>query len=109
MGEAPDPAVAAARIGAAYLAEEDFESARKAYRRALAARPGLFEACYGLAVLELDAGDAAAAHDLATKAVAAAPDDRSRDAAARITRAVERFTARGTDARVGDPAPAGPS
>ena len=25
------------------------------------AKPGLFEACYGLAVLELDAGDAAAA------------------------------------------------
>ena len=40
LGEAPDPAVAAARIGATYLAEGDFESARRAYRRALAAKPG---------------------------------------------------------------------
>ena len=61
--------------------------------RALDAKPGLFEACYGLAVLEQDAGEATAAYELATRAVAAAPDDRSREAAARIAAAVERFAA----------------
>lgn len=93
MGEAPDPAIAAARIAATYLAEEDFEAARKSYRRALAAKPGLFEACYGLAVLEADAGEAAAALEMARKAVASAPDDRSRDASASLLQAVERFAA----------------
>lgn len=94
IGTAPDAAVAAARIAVTHLAEEDFEAARTAYRRALAARSGLFEACYGLAVLELDAGDAAAAHELARRAVAAAPDEHSRGAAALIARAVERFAVR---------------
>ncbi len=93
LGEAPDPAVAAARIGATYLAEEDFESARRAYRRALAAKPDLFEACYSLAVLEQDAGDATAAYELAKQAVASAPNDRSREAAAMIAAAVKRFAA----------------
>src|SRR6185312_7678351 len=55
MGEAPDPAVAEARIAATYLAEENLDATRQAYRRALAAKPRLFEACYGLAVLEADA------------------------------------------------------
>src|SRR5579875_872480 len=97
MGEAPNPAVAEARIGATYLAEEDFDAARRAYRRALAAKPGLFEACYGLAVLEADAGDAAVAEEMAKKAHAAAPDDRSRGAATLIARAVGRYA--------GSPAP----
>jgi tetratricopeptide (TPR) repeat protein len=91
MGEAPDPAVAAARIAATYLAEEDFEAARKAYRRALGAKPELFEACYGLAVLEADAGDAAAATVMARKAVILARDDRSREAAASLLKSVEPF------------------
>jgi tetratricopeptide (TPR) repeat protein len=91
MGEAPDPAVAEARIAATYLAEEDLDAARQAYRRALAAKPGLFEACYGLAVLEADAGDATATLELAKTAIAAAPDDRSREAAALLARYVDRF------------------
>ena len=91
MGEAPDPAVAAARIAATHLAEVDFEAARRAYRRALGAKPGLFEACYGLAILEQDAGDASAAYEMARKAVASAPNDVSREAAAKIRGAVERF------------------
>ena len=109
IGEAPDPSVAAARIGATYLAEEDFDAAHRAYRRALDAKPGLFEACYGLAVLEQDAGDATAAFELAKKAVAAAPDDRSRQAAARIAAAVERFAAKsdGSKSVAGTPKVAG--
>jgi tetratricopeptide (TPR) repeat protein len=94
MGEAPDPAVAAARIAASHLAELDFEAARRDYHRALAAKPGLFEACYGLAVLEQDAGDATAALEMARKAEASAPDDHSREAAVSIARAVERFANR---------------
>ena len=43
--------------------KNDFESARKHYRSALEAKPDLFEALYCLAVLEQDAGDAAAAFD----------------------------------------------
>jgi tetratricopeptide (TPR) repeat protein len=93
MGEAPDPAVADARIGATHLAEENLDAARQAYGRALAAKPGLFEACYGLALLEADAGDATAATELAKRAVAAAPDDRSREAAALLARYIGRFAA----------------
>ena len=103
MGEAPDPAVAAARIAATHLAEEDFEAARRAYRRALAAKPGLFEACYGLAVLEADAGDATAAREMARKAVASAPDERSREAATNIAQAVEPFAAGAADPAGGGP------
>jgi tetratricopeptide (TPR) repeat protein len=101
LGQAPDPAVAAARIGATYLAEQDFEAARRAYRRALAAKPGLFEACYSLAVLEQDAGDATAAYELARQAVAGAPNDRSRQAAATIAAAVRRFAASPVVAGIG--------
>ena len=57
----PQPAIREARIGTSYLAENDFESARKHYRLALEAKPDLFEALYCLAVLESDAGDAPAA------------------------------------------------
>ena len=52
-----------------YLVEDDFEAARRHYRQALEAKPDLFEAHYCLAVLEQDAGDAAAAYDLAQKAI----------------------------------------
>ncbi len=87
----PDRAIAMARIAVTHLAEGDFEAARRAYRQALDARPGLFEACYGLAVLEQDAGDAPAAHALALKAVQVAPGDASRAAARQIAADVGRF------------------
>jgi tetratricopeptide (TPR) repeat protein len=89
----PRPAIAIARIGATYLAEGDFEAARRAYRQALEADPGLFEASYSLAVLEQDAGDATAAHDMALRAVAAAPGDVARAAARAIAAGVARFAA----------------
>ena len=71
----PQPGLREARIGTTYLAENDFESARKHYRLALEAKPDLFEALYCLAVLEQDAGDAAAAFALAKKAVTSAPNE----------------------------------
>ncbi len=87
----PNAAVAKSRIGASYLAEADFESARRAYREALQAQPDLFEACYSLAVLEADAGDATTSYEYARKAVAAAPNERSREAAGRLVDGVRTF------------------
>ncbi len=58
LGSSPRPALIAARIGATHLVEDDFSTARTAYQRALALAPDLFEALYGLAVVELDAGRA---------------------------------------------------
>ena len=89
--EVPQPAVREARIGATYLAENDFESARKHYRLALEAKPDLFEALYSLAVLEADSGDAATAFALARKAVASAPNDASRTAARLLSSRLARF------------------
>ena len=87
----PEPAIREARIGTSYLAENDYETARKHYRLALEAKPDLFEALYCLAVLESDAGDAPAALALARKAVAAGPDEPSRAAARSIVSRVARF------------------
>jgi tetratricopeptide (TPR) repeat protein len=80
-----------ARIGTSYLAENDFESARKHYRLALDAKTDLFEAIYCLAVLERDAGEAAPAFELAKKAVASAPNEASRSAARSIASSTIRF------------------
>jgi tetratricopeptide (TPR) repeat protein len=87
----PQPGLREVRIGTTYLAENDFESARKHYRLALAAKPDLFEALYCLAVLEQDAGNAATAFELAKKAVTSAPDEISRSAARLIASNVVRF------------------
>ncbi|MHB1558352.1 MAG: tetratricopeptide repeat protein, partial [Isosphaeraceae bacterium] len=92
---ATDRAIATARIAATYLAEENFDAASKHYRLALEANPNLFEAAYGLAVLEQDAGNAEAAFELATKAAALAPNDRSRESAALILRSVKPFAKNG--------------
>ena len=89
--EVPQPAVRDARIGTTFLAENDFESARKHYRLALEAKPDLFEALYCLAVLEADAGDAVSAFTLAKKATAAASDEPSRTAAKALTSRIARF------------------
>jgi tetratricopeptide (TPR) repeat protein len=89
--EGPQTAVREARIGTTYLAENDYESARKHYRLALDAKADLFEALYCLAVLEADAGDAAAAFALGKKATAAAPNEASRSAARFLTTRVARF------------------
>jgi tetratricopeptide (TPR) repeat protein len=80
-----------ARIGTTFLAENDFDAARKHYRLALAKKADLFEALYCLAVLEQDAGNAGAAFELAKKAVAAAPNEASRAAARLIMSSVVRF------------------
>jgi hypothetical protein len=67
-----------------YLVEGAFDAARQHYRAALAAEPDLFEASYGLAVLEQDAGRAAESLTAARQAATAASGDVERSAAATI-------------------------
>ena len=89
----PRPAVRDARIAATYLAEAQLDAARKAYEQSIAAEPALFEARYGLAVLEQDAGRAAAAYENARAAMESAPSDNdvARSTARAIASAVSRF------------------
>jgi tetratricopeptide (TPR) repeat protein len=90
-------ATQSARIAATYLVEGDFESARKSYREALAADPKSFEARYGLALLEQDAGDADQALAEARLAEKSAPNDHSRTAARQIIAAVEPYARKSPD------------
>ncbi len=90
----PNPPVRDARIAATFLVEEQFEAAREAYEQALAAQPGLFEARYGLAVLEQDAGRATAAYEQALAAIESAPSDVARASARAIASAVGPYARR---------------
>jgi tetratricopeptide (TPR) repeat protein len=90
-GTVPLQAVRDARVAATYLAEGQLESARRAYEQALASDPALFEARYGLAVLEQDAGRASSAHENALAAIESAPSDVDRAAARALASAVSRF------------------
>jgi tetratricopeptide (TPR) repeat protein len=73
-----------ARIAATYLVEGDFDTSRKYYRQAIAADPNSFEAHYGLASLELDAGHAPEATEQALQAQQAAVSEHARLAARSI-------------------------
>jgi tetratricopeptide (TPR) repeat protein len=95
------PAIPMARAGATYLVEGDYQAARKLLQQALESQPGLFEACYCLAVVEQDSGNAAAAYDLAIKAIKLAPDELSRAASRAIASGVARFTRRLEDVATG--------
>jgi tetratricopeptide (TPR) repeat protein len=88
------PAVRDAHIAATHLVEGHFDLARQAYEQALGAEPSLFEARYGLAILEQDAGRAAAALENARAAIESAPNDVSRSAARAIASAVSRYARR---------------
>jgi len=77
----PRPGLREARVAATLLVEGSTDAARDAYRAAAAADPALFEAHYGLAVLELDDGRANPTRDAARKAVVVAPTDVARTAA----------------------------
>lgn len=77
----PRPAVREARVAVTFLVEGAFDAARESFRAATAADPTLFEARYGLAVLEQDVGRASEALAAARKAVSHAPGAVSRDAA----------------------------
>lgn len=87
----PRPALKDARLAVCDLVEGRSENARQAYLRAIEAEPNLFEAHYGLAVLEHDEGRAAEAFQQATAAVNCAGNDMARSAAQAIAAAVRRF------------------
>jgi hypothetical protein len=80
-----------ARIAVTHLVEGNDDAARLDYRAAVLAAPDLFEAHYGLAVLEEDAGRAAAALAAALKAQETAPNDVARSAAGAIVRRVRLY------------------
>lgn len=88
----PDrPALRAARVAATYLAEDDLDRARASYREALAAEPDLFEALYGLAVVEHAAGRAAETLAAARRAASHAPGPFARDAALGLAQDAEPY------------------
>ena len=80
----PRPSIREARVAVTHLVEGAFEPARQAYRSALTAEPKLFEALYGLAVLEQDAGRAADSLSAARRARDAASTDVARSDAQAI-------------------------
>ncbi|HEV3121573.1 MAG TPA: hypothetical protein VGY53_06710, partial [Isosphaeraceae bacterium] len=90
---APRLALRLARIAVTHLVEGHFDAARRAYNEALAAEPGLFEALYGLAVLEQDAGRAPAALAAAREAQAHAVGDVAQSAANTIAAWVAPYAA----------------
>jgi tetratricopeptide (TPR) repeat protein len=93
----PRPGIRQARIAATHLAEGEFDRARAAYHGAVEAAPDLFEAHYGLAVLEQDAGNADEAHDHALMAMDLAGNSQVRFAAAQgLAGRVSRFLTRPT-------------
>jgi tetratricopeptide (TPR) repeat protein len=93
------PALRAARLAVASLAEADLESARRHYREALTIDPTLFEAHYGLALLEQDAGDADAALREARLAEKSASTRNTQEAARQIAARVAPYVARKAEAR----------
>ena len=87
----PQPALRTARLALADLVEGDFDAARRGYRDAVAADPSLFEAQYGLAVLEFDAGRAAEATAAADRAHALAPPGSGESASRALAEAARPF------------------
>jgi tetratricopeptide (TPR) repeat protein len=75
------PALRPARTAATHVAENHLVLADRAYRDALALEPTMFEALYGLAVLDRDTGQAAGALDASERAEANAPTEFARSAA----------------------------
>jgi hypothetical protein len=74
-----------------YLVEGDFSGARRQYAEALASDSKLFEAHYGLAVVEQDTGRADLALAAGQEALATAPDDVARSAARAVTELVRPY------------------
>lgn len=84
VAHVPRPGLRMARVAATYLIEENPEAARRHYRQAIEAEPTQFEALYGLAVLEADAGRREPARMAANAAIAQAPSDVARIEARKV-------------------------
>lgn len=87
----PDPAGRLALVAATYYAEDDLELARDTYGDALADDPDRFDALYGLALVEHDAGRAKAALDAARRALDRATTDAARLDLRDLIRALEPY------------------
>lgn len=98
VADPPDPALRQARVAASYYAEDDLDAARDAYQLALDADPRSFDAHFGLALVEHDAGRAPDALSAAREALGLAPDEPSRAASQAIIRQVEPYADAGPDA-----------
>ena len=81
VGKAPRPGLKASRIGISYFIKGEFDNARAQFQSAIASDSDLFEAQYGLALLEQDAGRAVEALKAGRAAVKLAPNDVARLAA----------------------------
>jgi len=90
-GDVPRPAVRDARLAVCELAEGRLAEARQLYQQAIEKEPGLFEARYGLAVVEQDDGRAEAAYEQALAAVDCAPSEAARASTRAIAAAVGRY------------------
>ncbi len=88
-----------ARIAATYFVEGDFDAAREGYREAIGSDPNLFEAHYGLALLEQDAGRAPEALAEARIAEKLAPNHNARAAARQVEATVAPYAATATSPR----------
>ncbi len=89
--EPPRPALRTARLASTYYVEEAFDAARKLYQEAIAHEPDLFEAHYGLALVEHDAGQAAEAFDAAERALQHAPTEVARETARQLLESVRPY------------------
>ena len=87
----PRPALQAARLAATYLIEGDLDAAREHYRRAIELEPTLFEALFGLALLEHDAGRATEAVSAADRAVQNAPSALASETAESLAKTARPF------------------
>jgi len=85
------PVLRTTRVAIAALVEGDFDESRRQFEEAIRLDPNLFEARYGLAVLEQDAGHAQAALREASKAARVAPNDVARNAASLIASETEGY------------------
>jgi hypothetical protein len=87
----PRSALRDARLAACSLVEGRFEEARELYLKAIDAEPDLFEARYGLAVLEQDDARADGALEQAMAAAGCAPSDAGRGASQALAAAVRKY------------------
>jgi tetratricopeptide (TPR) repeat protein len=80
----PRPALVSSRLGFVELVAGDEVRAREHFQRAVEGEPALFEAWYGLAVLECDAGRLNEAREAISKAAQFAPGPDARRAVDRL-------------------------
>ncbi|WP_169975971.1 tetratricopeptide repeat protein [Tautonia rosea] len=90
----PNLAIRQARVAATFYAVDDLDTARDAYRQALIEDPELFDAHFGLMLVEFDAGRADLALEAARNALGRAPDDAAKAAVEAIIRRVEPYAGR---------------